>query len=80
VAGDVDVFVQNGDVLGRLNDLKRIRHVRDPRHPGALHFVSGSAVRRFSKFSRFFASAHGWYGISFPSTTPCPAGTPSDAA
>ena len=47
--------------------------------PGMLHCVSGSAVSRFSKFSCFCASAHSWYGISLPTTTPCPAGMPARA-
>ena len=29
---------------------------------------------RFLKFSFCFAAAHGWYGISFPSTMPWPPG------
>ena len=37
------------------------------------HLFSGSALARFAKFSAFFAAAHGWYGISPPSTTPRPA-------
>jgi len=39
----------------------------------------GSSLRRFSKLSFFRAAAHGWYGISLPSTTPWPAGTPRRA-
>jgi hypothetical protein len=48
--------------------------------PGRKHFVIGSAVARVSKFSFLFAAAQGWYGMSLPSTTPCPAGTPRRAA
>ena len=38
------------------------------------HLPSGSAFARFAKFSAFFLAAHGWYGISPPSTTLRPAG------
>ena len=42
--------------------------------PAMKHLFSRSASARFAKFSAFFAAAHGWYGISPPSTTPMPAG------
>ena len=43
------------------------------------HLISGSRSSQCSAFSFFFAAAHGWYGISLPSTTPSPAGTPPTA-
>ena len=42
-------------------------------------FRSGSAMRRFWKFSLRLANAHGWYGMAPPSTRFSPAGTPSMA-
>ena len=43
------------------------------------HLISGSRSSQCSEFSFFLAAAHGWYGISSPSTTPSPAGTPPAA-
>src|SRR6516165_3762753 len=46
--------------------------------PGKKQFASvGSAVFRLARFSCRFANASGRYGISPPSTTPCPGGIPS---
>ena len=36
-------------------------------------------MKRLAKFSRFLASAHGWYGTSSPTTTPWPAGAANSA-
>src|SRR6516164_3408491 len=47
--------------------------------PGWKHLISGSRSSQCSWFSFFRAAAHGWYGISSPSTTPSPAGTQPSA-
>ena len=72
----VMVFEYDHDLIGRLEDLKWKRHVHDAQHTGQIPLGLGISRREFSKFARFFARTAGRYGMSFPSTIPCPAGTP----
>src|SRR5216117_776113 len=73
------VLESHPDVIGRLEYLKRKRHIHDARHPEQKSFRIRVGGRTVLEILPLLWERLRRYGSSLPSTTPWPAGMPSRA-